>query len=100
MPRRSAVSTTTFGLSTWQVITSTPWSTRLFVASASLTGSDQSPVMMSCVVILGSTLFAPRVKALILRSTCGMGFAAMKPIFFDFVTEPAAMPLMYWHSSM
>ena len=55
MPRRSAVSTTTFGLSTWQVTTSTPWSTRLLVASASLTGSDQSPVKITWVVMVGST---------------------------------------------
>ena len=36
MPRRSAVSITTFGPSTWQVMTSAPWSTSALVASASL----------------------------------------------------------------
>ena len=83
MPRRSAVSTITFGLSTWQVITSMPWSIRLLAASASFTGSDQSPVKMSWVVIFGSTLLRAEVKALMLRSTCGIGLAAMKPIFFS-----------------
>src|SRR5256885_1666486 len=81
--RRSAVSMTTLGPSTWQVMTSTPWSAKLLVASASLTGSDHSPVKIAWVVMLGSTERAPSVKLLMLTSTCGMGFAAMKPIFFD-----------------
>ncbi len=81
MPRFSAVSTTTFGLSTWQVSTSTPWSIRLLAASASFTGIDHSPVKMTRVVMLGSTERAPMVKALMLRSTCGIGLAAMKPSF-------------------
>ena len=61
MPRFSAVSITTLGLSTWQVTTSIPWSARLLTASASLTGSTQSPVRITCVVALGFTVRAPRV---------------------------------------
>ena len=61
MPRRAAVSTTVFGPSTWQVMTSTPWSIRLLAASASLTGIDQSPVKMTWVVIFGLALGAERV---------------------------------------
>ena len=90
----------TLGLSTWQVMTSTPWSIMLFAASASLTGSDQSPVITSWVVIFGSTLRAPRVNALMFRSTCGMGLAAMKPIFLLLLVWPATTPFRYWHSSM
>jgi hypothetical protein len=41
----------------------------------------QSPVKMALVVIFGSTERAPIVKALMLRSTCGMGLAATKPSF-------------------
>src|SRR5580765_6644149 len=89
MLRRSAVSTITFGLSTWQVTTSTPWSIRLLAASASLTGRDQSPVTISCVVIFGSTVRAPIVNALMFRSTWGIGLAAMKPSFFVLLVWPA-----------
>jgi hypothetical protein len=85
-PRFSAVSITTLGLSTWQVTTSTPWSARLLVASASLTGIDQSPVKITCTVMVGSTERAPSVKALMLRSTCGIGLAATKPNFLVLVT--------------
>ena len=78
-PRRAAFSTIVFGPSTWQVRTSTPWSIRLLVASASLTGIDQSPVKITCVVAFGLASLAPSVKALMLRSTCGIGLAATKP---------------------
>ena len=97
-PRPAAVSTTTFGLSTWQVMTSTPWSTSALVASASFTASDHSPVKMTWQVIAGSTERAPSRKELMLSSTCGIGFAATKPIFFDFVAWPAATPFRYWPS--
>ena len=90
----------TIGLSTWQEMTSAPWSARLFVASASRTGSDQSPVKITCVVIDGSTDCAPRVKALTLRSTCGIGLAPTKPNFFVLVICPATMPEMYIASSI
>ena len=82
------------------VMTSTPALTSPLVASASLTGIDQSPVKMTCVVMVGSTDRAPSVKALMLRSTCGIGLAATKPSFFDLVAWPAAMPLRYWPSSI
>ena len=81
MPRRSAVSMITFGPSTWQVMTSMPWSARLLVASASFTGIDQSPVKITVVVMDGSTERAPSAKLLTLISTCGIGLAAMKPSF-------------------
>ena len=95
----AAVSTTTFGPSTCIVKTSTPWSARLFVASASLTGIDHSPVKITVVVIFGSTERAPIVKALMFFSTCGIGLAATKPSFFDFDMWPAMTPFRYWHSS-
>src|SRR5260370_41778305 len=72
---------------------------RLLAASASFTGSDQSPVTRSCVVILGSTLRAPSVNALMLRSTWGIGLAAMKPSFFVLLACPATTPLRYSPSS-
>src|SRR5258706_14743489 len=100
MPRLSAVSTITLGLSTWHVITSTPWSTRLLVASASFTGSDQSPVTMNWHVIVGSTLRAPSRNALALRSTYGIGFAATNPNSFDLGVGPATMPPGDWHASV
>ena len=82
------------------VTTSMPWSMSAFVASASFTASDHSPVKITCVVIVGSTLRAPSVKELMLRSTCGIGFAATKPIFFDFDAWPATMPFRYWPMPM
>ena len=72
-----------------------PWSTRLLVASASLTGRDQSPVKITCVVMVGSTVRAPIVKLLMLISTCGIGLAAMKPSFLDLEVWPATMPFRY-----
>src|SRR5262249_8351882 len=91
-PRFSAVSTTTFGPSTWQVMTSQPASTRALTASASRTGSDQSPVKITCTVALGLVLRAPSMKELMLLSTIAIGLAAMKPSLFDLVLSPAATP--------
>src|SRR5215467_11824946 len=71
-PRFSAVSTTTLGASTWQVITSQPASISALTASASRTGSDQSPVKITW--------------------TTAIGLAATKPIFPDLVERPAATP--------
>ncbi len=99
-PRFSAVSTSTLGPSTWQVITSQPLSIRLLVASASFTGIDQSPVKITEVVMSGFTERAPRVKALMLRSTWGIGLAATKPSLADLLIWPATTPLRYWPSSM
>jgi len=76
------------------------WSARLLVASASLTGMLQSPVKMALQVIFGSTERAPMVKALMLRSTCGIGLAATKPIFLLLLMWPAITPLRYCASSM
>src|SRR5271166_5000519 len=81
-PRFSAVSITTLGPSTWQVITSQPASTSALAASASLTGIDQSPVKITCTVALGLTERAPRSTELILLRTLAIGFAATKPILF------------------
>jgi hypothetical protein len=100
LPRFAAVSTTTFGPSTCIVKTSTPWSARLLVASASLTGIDHSPVKITVVVIFGSTERAPSVNALMFFSTCGIGLAATKPIFLLLLMCPAITPFRYWHSSM
>src|SRR5664279_4508436 len=61
-PRPSAVSMTTFGLSTWQVTTSQPASTRALVASASRTGIDQSPVKITWTVAFGLVLRAPEER--------------------------------------
>ena len=93
-PRRSAVSITTFGPSTWQVITSQPASASALAASASRTGRDQSPVKITCTVAFGFTLRTPRVKELMLRSTSPIGLAATKPSLFDLVLRPAATPSM------
>src|SRR6188508_3086716 len=74
-PRPSAVWITTFGLSTWQVMTSQPASTNALVASASRTGSDHSPVKITCTVAFGLTERAPSSTELMLESTDGMGLA-------------------------
>jgi hypothetical protein len=44
-----------------------------------LTGIDQSPVKITCRVTFGLASLAPSRKALMLRSTCGIGLAATKP---------------------
>src|SRR5438067_1603074 len=100
MLRLFAVWTTTLGLSTWQVMTSTSLSIRSLVACSSALGSDQLPVKITRQVMSGLTLWAPSVKALILRSTWGIGLAATKPITFDLVVCPATVPERYWHSSI
>src|ERR1700686_4592195 len=84
-PRFSAVSITTFGPSTWQVITSQPASINAFTASASRTGSDQSPVKITCTTAFGLVDLAPSMKELMLLSTIEIGFAAIKPILLALV---------------
>src|SRR3954447_12152721 len=84
-PRFSAVSMITFGPSTWQVMTSQPASTNALAASASRTGSDQSPVKITCTVALGLTLRAPSSTELMLESTLAIGLAATKPILLVLV---------------
>src|ERR1700761_6011625 len=91
-PRFSPVSITTFGPSTWHVITSQPASTNAFAASASRTGNDQSPVKITCTVAFGLVERAPRRKELMLLSTIAIGFAATNPSLFDLVERPAATP--------
>ena len=91
-PRFSAVSITTFGPSTWQVITSQPASTRAFADSASRTGIDQSPVKITRTVAFGLTERAPSRTELMLLSTLAIGFAATKPILLVLVHSPAATP--------
>ena len=85
-PRLSAVWMTTLGLSTWQVMTSQPASTSALVASASRTGSDQSPVKITCTVTSGLVLRAPMSTELMLESTDEIGLAATKPILLVLVT--------------
>src|SRR5258707_15090095 len=87
-PRFSAVSTTTLGPSTWQVMTSQPASTRALTASASRTGSDQSPVKMTCTTALGLVFLAPSMNELMLLSTEAIGLAATKPSLFEAVDRP------------
>src|SRR5271166_4781935 len=91
-PRFSPVSMTTFGPSTWQVMTSQPASTSAFAASASRTGIDQSPVKITWTVAFGLTDRAPSRTELMLLKTLEIGFAATKPILFDVVQAPAATP--------
>src|SRR5271169_2456119 len=91
-PRFSAVSTTTLGPSTWQVMTSQPASIRAFTASASRTGNDQSPVKITCTVAWGLVFLAPSMKELMLLSTEAIGLAATKPSLLDLVERPAATP--------
>src|SRR6218665_4076058 len=68
-PRPSAVWMTTFGLSTWQVMTSQPASTNALVASASRTGRLHSPVKITCTVALGVTDRAPSRTEVMFGST-------------------------------
>src|SRR5690349_17444629 len=91
-PRFSAVSITTFGLSTWQVMISQPESTSALVASASRTGIDHSPVNTTCTTAFGLVLRAPSSTELTLLSTEGIGLAATKPILLEVVDKPAATP--------
>src|SRR5580658_400123 len=91
-PRFSAVSTTTLGPSTWQVMTSQPASIKAFTPSASRTGNDQSPVKMTCTTAFGLVDLAPSMNELMLLSTIEMGFAATNPSLLDLVDKPAATP--------
>src|SRR5208283_3985942 len=95
-PRFSAVSMTTFGPSTWQVMTSQPASTSALAASASRTGIDQSPVKITWTTAFGLVLRAPSSTESMLLSTLAIGLAATKPILFDFVQAPAATPFTKW----
>src|SRR5580704_5749225 len=91
-PRFSAVSMTTLGESTWQVMTSHPASTSALAASASRTGIDQSPVKITWTIAFGLVLRAPSRTELMLLRTLAIGLAATKPILFDVVQAPAATP--------
>ena len=64
------------------------------MASASRTGSDQSPVKITWTVALGLVVRAPVRKELMLRSTMPIGFAATKPSLPVFDARPAATPSM------
>ena len=87
------------GLSTCSAMTSMPWSAKALTASASFCGSHQPPVHTTVVVALGLTDCAPRVKALIERSSCGIWKAPMKPSLPVLLTEPAVTPARYMPSS-
>ena len=80
------------GTSTWQVMTSQPASTSALAASASRTGSDQSPVKITCTFAFGLTLRAPSRNELMLLSTLAIGLAATKPSLSICVERPAATP--------
>ena len=74
--------------------TSAPWLIRLWAASLSLGGSNQVLTQTTFMVTLGLTLWAPSMKALMLRSTSGMGKEPTKPRVLDLVMDPAMMPAM------
>src|SRR5260370_41659993 len=96
----SAGSMNALGESTWGVTTATPCAIIELVASASLTGNDQSPVKITCVVAFGLTVCAPRVKALMLRRTCGIGLAAGQPSMPPLPVAPGTLPARSRASSM
>src|ERR1700752_2658011 len=63
-PRFSAVSTTTLGPSTWQVITSQPAAIRAVAGFPSLPGSDQAPVKITGTTAFGLVFLAPSMNEL------------------------------------
>ena len=75
--------------------TSAPALIRLCAASASFGGSNQVLIHTTLVLIFGLTLCAPRVKALMLRSTSGIGKLPTKPSVLVLVIAPAMMPDRY-----
>src|SRR2546429_3922274 len=96
MPRFSAVSITTFGLSTWHVMMSQPESISALVASASRTGIDHSPVNTACTTTFGLVLRAPSSTELMLLSTEGIGLGGAKPILFDVGGRPGRHAPARW----
>src|SRR5258706_14443351 len=80
--------------------TSAPCPIRVSAAWRSLLGSNQVLIHTTLVVILGFTLRAPIVNALMLRTTSGIGNEATKPStpFFDMC--PAMIPARYAGSYM
>src|SRR5512137_570109 len=72
--------------------TSAPWLMSDCAASASLGGSTQVLIQTTLVLTLGFTLRAPSVKALMLRSTSGMGKDPTKPMTLVLVIMPASTP--------
>ncbi len=72
--------------------TSAPWFISDWAASVSLGGSNQELIQTTLVLTFGFTDWAPRVKALMLRSTSGIGNEATKPRTLLLVIPPATMP--------
>ena len=73
--------------------TSAPLLMSSCAAAPSFSGSNQVLTQTTRVRILGLTLCAPSVNALMLRSTSGMGKLATKPRVLVLVMPPAMMPL-------
>src|SRR6478672_11174815 len=80
------------GESVFWISTSTPWPIIVIAASRSLAGSNQDDTQTARVEIFGFTDCAPRVKALMLRMTSGIGNDATTPSLFDLVILPASTP--------
>src|SRR5574343_225346 len=93
LPAFSAVCNTAAESVFWNS-TSAPWFSRLCAPSVSLGGSNQALTQTTLVLILGFTLWAPRVKELMLRITSGMGIEPTTPKVLVLVIEPAITPAM------
>src|SRR5438445_218962 len=83
------------GESTIIVTTSTPLSARALTASASLAGSTQVLLTITCVVACGLTDSAPSWKALTDVRMFGIGKPMIQPSLFVFVDFPATIPIRY-----
>src|SRR3989339_1065175 len=94
LPLASAVLSTA-GESVFWNNTSAPPLIRLVAASVSLGGSNQPFTHTTLVFTLGLLLCAPSVKALILRTTSGIGIEPTTPSVLVLVMAPAITPAMY-----
>src|SRR5512137_865255 len=78
LPAFSAACSTAVESVFWRRTSALPFISA-WAASVSLGGSNQLPTQTTLVLTLGLTDWAPRVKALMLRSTSGMGKEPTKP---------------------
>src|SRR5689334_872008 len=77
------------------ISTSAPWLINACAASPSFGGSNHLLTQTTLVLTLGFRLCAPSVKALMLRSTSGIGIDATTPSVLLLVIEPATTPARY-----
>ena len=94
LPFSSAVFNTA-GESVFWNSTSAPLLISEVAASVSLGGLNHSLTHTTLVLTLGLTDCAPKVKALMLRTTSGIGMEATTPKVLDLVILPAITPAMY-----